>query len=324
MTTRHLVDPELIPLLDQLPPLQLSREGLPEMRAARRALLESQRALQPDFPEIEVIERNLPGQEVAPGVRVLLYQPRTGSRPAPALLWIHGGGYVLGSPDADDVLVKTVVAQVGCAAVSVDYRLAPETPFPGPLEDCYVALSWLHTHAADLGVRQDRIAIGGSSAGGGLTAALGLLARDRGEVPIAFQLLLVPMLDDRTATTTTHDPHPHTGEFMWTAASNLFGWSALLGYAPASDNVSPYAAPARAESLAGLPPTFIGVGSLDLFVEEDIEYARRLMRAGVPTELHVYPGAYHGFSQVADARVSQAYIRDYTQALERALCRADV
>jgi acetyl esterase/lipase len=317
-TTRHLVDPELGPLLDQLPPLHLSREALPEIRSSRRAMLETQRALWPAFPHIDVTERHVPGAPGAPEVRVLLYQPQNAPRPAPALVWIHGGGYVLGSPDADELVVKAMVDQVGCAIVSVDYRLAPEAPFPAPLDDCYAALKWLHDQATRLGVQADRLAIGGASAGGGLAAALGLYARDRAEVPLAFQMLLVPMLDDRTATTT--DPHPHTGEFIWTAESNLFGWSALLGQAPGGTGVSPYAAPARAESLAGLPATFMSTGALDLFLEEDMEYARRLMRAGVPTELHVYPGAFHGFSQAESARVARAYKRDYVQALQRALC----
>jgi triacylglycerol lipase len=143
-----------------------------------------------------------------------------------------------------------------------------------------------------------------------------LLARDRAEVPLAFQLLRVPMLDDRTAVTT--DPHPYTGEFTWTAENNYFGWTSLLGEPPGGPDVSPYASPARAESLAGLPPAFISTGALDLFVEEDMEYARRLIRAGVPTELHVYPGAYHGFTRAASARVTLAARRDYVQALKRA------
>lgn len=213
--------------------------------------------------------------------------------------------------------MKNLVTQLGCAIVSVDYRLAPETPHPGPVEDCYAALKWLYTNAADLGVDVGRLAIGGASAGGGLAAGLGLLTRDRAEVPLAFQLLIYPMLDDRTAVTT--DPHPYTGEFIWTAEANHFGWSSLLGQEPGSEGVSPYAAAARAESLAGLPPTYICVGALDLFMEEDIEYARRLVRAGVPTELHLYPGAYHGFNMMPGAQMSLAYERDYLNALRRAL-----
>jgi acetyl esterase/lipase len=187
-------------------------------------------------------------------------------------------------------------------------------------EDCYAALKWVYTHARDLGVDAARIAIGGESAGGGLTASLALLTRDRGEVPLVFQLLIYPMLDDRTGTLA--DPHPYTGEYIWTADSNRFGWKALLGQEPGGPDVSPYAAAARAQHLEGLPPAFIGVGTLDLFLEEDLEYARRLIRAGVPTELHVYPGAYHGFLLlVPGARVSQSFARDYLNALTRAFTR---
>lgn len=199
----------------------------------------------------------------------------------------------------------------------MDYRLAPETPHPGPVEDCYAALRWLYTHTSELAVDSTRIAIGGASAGGGLTAALGLLTRDRGEVPLAFQLLIYPMLDDRTVTRA--DTHPFTGEFIWTAQANRFGWKALLGQEPGGPAISPYAAAARAEHLEGLPSTFISVGALDLFLEEDLEYARRLIRAGVPIELHVYPGAYHGFNMVSNAQVSQAFTRDLLAALKRGL-----
>jgi acetyl esterase/lipase len=212
--------------------------------------------------------------------------------------------------------MKTVASEVECAVFSVDYRLAPEFPFPAGLHDCYAALKWVHAEAAELQVDTSRIAIGGGSAGGGLAAGLALFARDRAEVPVSFQVLLVPMLDDRT--TTLADPHPYAGELTWTATQNLFGWTSYLGGAPGGEGVSEYAAAARTASLAGLPAAYIATGALDLFLEEDMEYARRLTRAGVPTELHVYPGAYHGFSRAANARVAQAYRRDMTNALRRA------
>jgi acetyl esterase/lipase len=316
MDTRHLVDPELVAMLDVFPALSLSTEALPQMRTMLKETMAQMKAAQPEFPDIAVSERRIPGPPGAPDVRVLVYLPKNVATPTPALLWIHGGGYVLGSADEEELNVKRIISATGCAAVSVDYRLAPETPHPGPVEDCYAALKWLHAHANELGVDATRIAIGGASAGGGLTAALALLTRDRGEVPLVFQLLIYPMLDDRTAT--VKEPHPYTGEFVWTADANRFGWAALLGKEPGGPDVSPYAAAARAERLEGLPPAFINVGTLDLFLEEDLEYARRLMRAGVPTELHVYPGAYHGFNMVADANVSQAFTRDYLNALTRA------
>ena len=317
MTTRQLVDPELTPMLDTFPGIHFTPENLSQVRAGMAEMNAQTGATAPTFPNIEVTERHVPGPQGAPDVRVLVYIPKNVARPMPALLWIHGGGYVIGSADQDDMMVKNIVDQVGCAAVSVDYRLAPETPHPGPVEDCYAALKWLHDNAAELGADANRIAIGGASAGGGLSATLGLLTRDRGEVPLAFELLIYPMLDDRTVTAT--DPHPHTGEFIWTHDSNRFGWTSLLGQEPGSANVSPYAAASRAEDVAGLPPTYICVGALDLFLEEDIEYARRLMRAGVPTELHVYPGGFHGFNMVETAQVSQAYNRDILNSLKRAL-----
>jgi triacylglycerol lipase len=324
MDTRRLVDPELLPVLDMYPSFTITNEILPEARAATAQWFAQ---MQPAAPadsgqaEIAMEERCVPGPAGAPDVRVRVYRPQSAAEPLPALLWIHGGGLVFGSAVEDDPLVRNVVDAVGCAAVSVDYRLAPETPYPGPLDDCYAALNWLHTHAAELGVDPNRLAIGGASAGGGLAAALGLLTRDRGEVPLVFQLLIYPMLDDRTVTET--NPNPNTGNFIWTRDHNRFGWTAYLGKEPGDPDVPAYAAAARAEKLEGLPSTFLCAGALDLFVEEDLEYARRLIRAGVPTELHVYPGAYHGFNITTEARVSRDFARDYLAALGRGLGQSD-
>jgi triacylglycerol lipase len=319
MTTRHLVDPELVAMLDGFPTLTFTPESLALIRTSFKEMSPPTPTNQPDFSAISVHEQFVPGSQGSPDVRVLVYRPTTRSTPLPALLWIHGGGYVIGSADQDDLGVKGIVSTVGCVAVSVDYRLAPETPHPGPVEDCYAALKWLYVHAEELDVDTTRIAIGGASAGGGLTAALALLTRDRGEVPLAFQLLIYPMLDDRTVTST--ETHPYTGEYIWTPDANRFGWTALLGQEPGSPDISPYAAAARADHLEGLAPAFISVGSLDLFLEEDMEYARRLMRAGVPTELHVYSGAFHGFNMMASAKVSQAFVRDQLNALARAFAK---
>lgn len=211
---------------------------------------------------------------------------------------------------------QLTAAAADCVIVSVDYRLAPETPHPGPIEDCYAALKWLHDEAGSLGVDAARIAVAGESAGGGLAAALALLARDRGEVRLIHQHLIYPMIDDRTCTA---EPHPYAGEFVFTPNSNRFGWSALLGCAPGAEGVSPYAAAARAEDLTGLPSTYIAVGALDLFIEENLEYARRLIRAGAPTELHIYPGAYHGFDAVSEGALAKAARNHSLTALRRAL-----
>ncbi|HET8850936.1 MAG TPA: alpha/beta hydrolase [Ktedonobacteraceae bacterium] len=318
-STKHLIDPELIPLLDMLPPLNPTRESLPHIRAIFKEMAAQMLAALPESPDISVSEHHIPGPQGEPDVRVLVYLPKNASTPTPALLWMHGGGYLWDNADRAYPLVKGLIAATGCAAVAVDYRLAPETSHPGPVEDCYAALKWLYTHAEKLSVDASRIAIGGESSGAGLAATLALLTRDRGEVPLIFQLLMYPMLDDRTATATDH--HPYTGEYIWTAESNRFAWTALLGEEPGGANISPYAAPARAERLEGLPPAFIGVGTLDLFLEEDLEYARRLTRAGVPAELHVYPGAFHVFNIAENARVAQAFTRDSLNALTRAFTR---
>jgi len=201
--------------------------------------------------------------------------------------------------------------------VAPNYRLAPETPHPGPIEDCYAALAWLHQNAVSMDVDINRIGVFGGSAGGGLAAALALLARDCGEYPLSFQCLLYPMLDDRTGTTKA--TNPYAGEFVFTAADNAFCWRALLGHAPGGAEESAYAAPARAASLTGLPPAYIWVGALDLFVDECLEYGRRLLRSGVPTELHVYPGVTHG-NILCEAAPSTRYCRAETlRALRNAL-----
>jgi acetyl esterase/lipase len=321
MKTRHLVDPELVSSLDSRPGLQLTDESLP---AIRRAFNDAPPLHAPEAPGIKREEVVVPSRGGAPPVRVLVYRPtstRAGER-VPAVLHAHGGGYVIGKPEISDARNRRLAADIGCVVVSVDYRLAPETPFPGPVEDCYTGLLWLHAHADALAVDATRIAVKGESAGGGLAAAVALLARDRQKVAVCFQHLVYPMIDDRTGSLGEPNPHPYAGEFVWTPAANRFGWQATLGReARQGDDVCPYCAPARAPDLTGLPATFLQVGALDLFVDENLEYARRLLRAGVPTELRVYPGAFHGFDMVAipGSRVQAAFFRDAHEALCRAL-----
>jgi acetyl esterase/lipase len=206
---------------------------------------------------------------------------------------------------------------VQCVVVSVEYRLAPEHPFPAPVEDCYAALKWLSTYSSELGVEKTRIAIGGASAGGGLAAGLALLARDRAEVAVTFQLLIYPMIDDRNVAPASEST-PDT--LVWSRENNLIGWRSYLGQEPGGEDVSPYAAASRAADLSGLPRAYIVVGELDLFLNENVEYAQRLLEAGVPTELHVYPGVYHGFEGLAaDADVSQRSVAERDRVLKRAL-----
>lgn len=311
MTSLPLVDPALRPLLEAVPTQRLSADMLPALR--------EQGFPAPLFADRGVMleRRSVPGPKGAPNILLHIYRPPDAAGPLPCIYHIHGGGHVTGSAADLEWLHHPLVADLNCLLVSVDYRLSPEAPFPAAIEDCYAGLGWLFEQADALGVDRDRIGVMGESAGGGLAAALALMVRDRGTYSLAFQHLIYPMLDDRTCMAA--DPHPHAGEFIWTAHNNHFGWSALLGHAPGAAGVSPYAAPARAESLAGLPPTFIATGALDLFLEEDMDYARRLLRAGVPTELHVYPGAFHAFDIFGDAPLSLQARRDSRAALARAL-----
>lgn len=313
MTTRPLIDPELLPLLDIFPATTATTETLGEIRQGV-AVLQAMMPLPATTASMR--EQHIPGPAGAPDVRVVIYTPAGTLAHRPGFLHTHGGGYIVGQPEMSNGRLLTLADELGCVVVSVDYRLAPEHPAPAQVEDAHAALKWFHQHAAELGVDPAKIAIGGESAGGGLAAALGLLARDRGEVPVCFQLLIYPMLDDRTCTAAT--PNPHTGEFIWTREANHFGWSSLLGRAPGAAQTSCYAAPARAETVAGLPPTFIAVGALDLFLEEDIAYAQRLLQAGIATELHVYPGAFHAFDMMPPAQVAQQFERDFRGALRRA------
>jgi len=255
----------------------------------------STRAATPVASGVEVSERTAEGTEGAPGPRVVIYERSDRQRPSGALLWIHGGGLVLGRPEQANTWCSALAADLDVLVVSVDYRLAPEHPFPDGLTDCYDALVWLNDRAAELGVDPGRIAVGGDSAGGGLSAALCQLVRDRGGPAVCFQLLNYPMLDDRTVLRTDHDGR---GEFVWTPASNRFGWTSYLNQEPTPDDAPVHAAPARTADLAGLPPAWIGVGELDLFLDEDVDYATRLEAAGVPCELHVEPGMYHGADQL--------------------------
>jgi acetyl esterase/lipase len=225
----------------------------------------------------------------------LRWYTRSGQTPGPAVLYLHGGGMILGSLELYDPTVARYVSASGVPMLQVEYRLAPEHPHPTPVEDCYAALVWLVEHAAELGVDPARIAVMGDSAGGGLAAGVALLARDRGGPAIARQVLIYPMLDDRTTT-----PDPEIAPFAtWTYDDNVTGWGALLGEAAGTDDVSPHAAPARALELAGLPPAYVEVGELDAFRGEDVAYAGRLAAAGVSTELHVHPGCPHGFESFA-------------------------
>ncbi|CAH0495411.1 alpha/beta hydrolase [Novosphingobium sp. CECT 9465] len=313
MTTRHLVDPALLPLIDSMPPMQLSDATLPMIQAALPAMVKS--VPLPDLP-VTIGDVMVPSGEGDRTIRCMIVRPDAMADNAPAILHMHGGGHVLGMPEMNAGTLMQWADALDCLIVSVDYRLSPETRFPGAIEDCYAALGWLHGEADALGIDPARIAVSGESAGGALAAGLALLARDRGEFAIAFQHLEQPRLDDRTATSAT--PNPCTGEFVWTRESSHYCWIAQLGKEPGGDDTSPYAAPARASDLSGLPRTFIAVGALDLFVDECLDYAHRLIRAGVPTELHVYPGCMHGFGMARESGPAQRAQADNLAAFRAA------
>jgi acetyl esterase/lipase len=273
----------------------LGEQNLAQMR--RRQLRD------PGTPSggVEHADLRAPGRPGDPDVAVRLHRERGITEPRPCLISIHGGGYVIGSHLGDDGRFDRWSPALRCIGVSVGYRLAPETPFPGPLEDCYAALRWAYENASDLGIDPGRIGIIGGSAGGGLAAGLALLARDRAEIPVAFQVLSYPMLDDRLATRSGRAGAP-----LWGPSANQFGWRSYLSALRPGDEVPGYAVPARATDLAGLPPAFITVGNLDGLLDEDIDYAQRLIAAGVPTDLHVFAGAPHAFdSMLADTAVAQ-------------------
>jgi len=245
------------------------------------------------------------------GVTVRVFRPPIASTPAPALLWIHSGGYVMGTAAQDDKVCARFARELGATVAAVDYRLAPEHPYPAALDDCYAALTWM----AELpSVDPARVAIGGASAGGGLAAALALMARDRAEIQIAAQLLVYPMLDDRTV---KRPEAEHPKMRLWSPTSNKFGWASYLG-----DADPEVAVPARRRDLTGLAPAWIGVGDFDLFYAEDLAYAERLGAAGVPCEVEVIPGAFHGFDAVLPkTTVAQSFFDTQCAMLRRAFTK---
>lgn len=270
----------------------------------------------PPATDIPFAERRIPGAAGQPPVTIYVINAKPGTR-RPAILHTHGGGYIVGSARGSILQCQDIARQLDCAIVTVEYRLAPETTYAGSVADNHAALLWLHAHAATLGADPARIAVLGESAGGGHAALLALMARDRRSVPLCAQVLIYPMLDDRTGS--TRAVPPFIGRIGWDTPANIFGWKSFLGQAPGGAVVPAAGVPARVGDLSGLPPTFIGVGSVDLFVDENVDYARRLIATGVPTELVVTPGAFHGFDAVApDTGLAKRFTAAKIAALRRA------
>ncbi|GAA4594463.1 alpha/beta hydrolase [Planotetraspora phitsanulokensis] len=314
-------DPELAVALATMAdgvPSALLPEMIPALQSGAALMRPSDDALRRGGA-FEIEERTVPGPEGAPGISLLICRPTGVSGPIPAVYHIHGGGMIMGDNRTGIELVLEMAQELRLAVVSVEYRLAPQHPHPAPVEDCYAGLVWTAEHAEEIGVDRDRIVVGGESAGGGLSAAVVLLARDRGGPVPAGQLLASPMLDDRNDTVSSRQM---AGLGIWDRTSNDTGWTALLGERRGGPDVSPYAAPARAEDLSGLPPAFIDVGSAETFRDEDVAYATRIWQAGGQAELHVWPGGFHGFDMlVPQAAISQAARAARVDWLRRLLAR---
>ena len=304
--------PELRGYLSMMPREDFKSDDIVRLRAGMGAMFPK-----PQLPDdCTVTDRLIPGPTGAPDLRLRLYIPCEEKRDRPGILYIHGGGYILGTPEMTDLSCVRMAGELGAVVASVDYRLAPENPYPAPLEDCYAALVWLAASEGELGLDSKNIAVVGGSAGGGLTAALCLLARDRKGPAVAFQAPLYPMIDDRNITPSSRE---FTDPRVWSRAKNLAAWEMYLGPIFGGD-VPIYGAPSRAADLSGLPPTYTIVGELDLFRDETIDYVARLLQAGVPAEFHIYPGCFHGFDMMP-CETGRRAEQELLGALKRALVK---
>jgi acetyl esterase/lipase len=315
MSRRDLIDPEarvpLDGLLEAMPGGFNAIGDIVQRRATVEAMLSGIEV--PDNPNVTREDRTVPGPQGDPDITVRIYRPVGATGTLPGIYYIHGGGMILGNVAGEDANATLLCDEVGAIVVSVEYRLAPENPHPAPAEDCYAGLLWTAAHTGELGIDPDRLAIYGGSAGGGLVIATALMARDRGGPALSFMMPIYPMIDDRNETPSTHEI---VDIGIWDRAGNIEAWAWYLGGKPADQ----YAAPTRAEDLSGLPPAFIDVGTVDMFRDEDIAFAQRLMQAGVPTELHIHPGSYHAAETFApDTALSRRIWALRIDALKRAL-----
>ncbi|MFC9790109.1 alpha/beta hydrolase [Rhodococcus sp. NPDC127528] len=309
----YAVDPEYLPMLGFLPRLDVSDA------VAARTLVRSMGAEDPmaTVPAAVVVERRTVPAADGAGIELVVFRPEHRiEQPLPGIAYFHGGGFVFGDANTDVRVPSALAADLGAVVVSVNYRLAPEYPFPTPFDDCFTALTWM-AGDNDLGIDPARIAVAGISAGAGLAAAVALKARESGGPTICFQALDSPVLDDRLLTASATE---YTDSPLWNRQNSMDSWCHYLGADADRDRTSEYAAPARARDLTGLPPAYIAVSSYDPLRDEGIDYAQRLTRAGVPTELRLHPGTFHGSSGVfPQAAISQRIDADYTAAIRRAL-----
>lgn len=314
------VDPELREPLEQVLAAMgggIDLSNVPGMRAMLDGMTAAVKAQAPPIEGVAMTDGKAPGIDGEPDTAFRIYRPEAASAQPPALVWMHAGGFTLGGIEMDDLMAAQLAKDIGCAVVSVEYRLAPEHPFPAALNDCYTVLNHVAVNGQSMGLAPDRIAIGGASAGGGLAAGLALMARDRGRIEIAHQLLIYPAINDKN-TAPADAQHPDT--LFWSRANNISAWKYYLGDSAGTDDVSAYAAPYRADDLSRLPPAYIAVGSLDLFIDDNVEYAKRLEAAGTPTRINVYPGAFHAFDVFAPASaLAQRFIADRNDALRAVL-----
>lgn len=307
------IHPDLREILEAFPPLNLDY-----LDAVREGMADSPK--QPIEEDIFVEDKVIEGPD-GDSLRIRVYSQKNETKRLPALLWIHGGGYVIGIPEGDDGLCQRFVKEAGCVVISVDYRLAPEHPYPAPLEDCYSALKWIAANSDELNIDSERIGIAGASAGGGLTAALALLARDRKGPKLIFQMPLYPMINDLNDSFSNKEI---TGNYIWNHSLNETGWSMYLGELKHSDNIPYHAAPARAsvEDLKGLPYTYTCVGQMDPFRDETLQYVTKLAQAGVDVDFHLYAGGYHAFESLnPHAEIANKAIQEYIDAAKYGLNR---
>jgi acetyl esterase/lipase len=309
MSTKHLLAEELHPIIEAMPNTDITADNLALFRQVG-----AENTVMGDADKAGVVREEIFVSGADQDVRCFLYRPADQITNCPGYLHIHGGGYIMGSLEGSDISNLQLCAKLSIVILSVDYRLAPEHPIPAPLDDCYAGLAWLHQNAESLGVDPVRIGVGGESAGGGLAAALAIRARDTGEYAICHQHLTYPMLDNLTGTD-AQPGDPLVGEFVWTRARNRFGWESYLGDAAAE---APQV-PARVDDHAGLPSTWMFTAALDLFRDENIDYARKLLEAGVAVEFLMYPSACHGFQLLPGTSLTARFTEDHRAALGRGL-----